>query len=108
MPNTADYSIFNSDGTRYEISKFSDGIRKITLHRGDEIIADYVKASGGNKGVWAVMDRGPEGGGQMIYKNDIKFSKDPQTRKLHRELPNIDFDSVVKEQLARAQEVKGK
>lgn len=108
VPGAEDYTIFNNDGSRYEISKFSDGIRKIEIKKGDNIVAEYIKSSNEKTGKWAVIDRNAEGGGQMIYKGDLKFSKNPNTRKLHKELPKIDFNSVVQEQLARAQDLKGK
>ena len=106
VPGAEDYTIFNNDGSRYEITKFNDGIRKIEIKKGDNIVAEYIKSSNEKTGKWAVIDRNAEGGGQMIYKGDLKFAKNPNTRNLHKELPKIDFNSVVQEQLARAEDLK--
>lgn len=107
-PDAVDYSIFTKDGIRYEISKYADGIRRIELLDNDKILADYVKSPDQNTGVWVVMDRDPKGkgGGQMIYNVDIKFAKDPKTRKLHKELPKIDFNEIINEQLGRLEDLK--
>jgi hypothetical protein len=107
VPGSADYTIITPEGLRYEIQKYEDGIRKVELFDGENMIADYVKSPDQKTGVWVVMDRDPAGtGAQMIYKSDIKFAKDPNTRRLHKELPDMDFNEIIQEQLDRLNALK--
>jgi len=104
----SDITIFNKDGTEYSIIKRPNYIENILIYDKDKtIIAEYnYDPLTKSTGKWWVKENTPDGGGMMIDKKDIGISKDPYTRKLHKELPKVDFDALVKEQLARAEDLK--
>lgn len=110
VPDAVDYSIFGEDGVRFEIQKSKDNIDRIEYRQGDEVIATYEPTFFSDTPEWVVSQKSPSGeGGMLVYKVDAKTLGNAETRRLHKELPKIDFNEIVTQELARAEALrKGK